>query len=177
VYALGLALVAYGIAEQTGLANGFIAVFVAGIALAVARHEIPDSFLEFNETLSALFQVVTFTVFGALVVATGWNGSGVALTLFIAFALFVARPVAVLVSFAPVKEPFAHKLFMAWFGPKGVASMLFALFVLSSVDRNRTLVFEVASFTVLASIVAHGLSDTLGANWLARRLDGSVSRA
>jgi hypothetical protein len=55
--------------------------------------------------------------------------------------------------------------------------MLFALFVLSSVDRNRTLVFEVASFTVLASIVAHGLSDTLGANWLARRLDGSVSRA
>jgi sodium/hydrogen antiporter len=177
IYALGLALAAYGFAEQTGLANGFIAVFVAGIALAVARHEIPDSFLEFNETLSALFQVVTFTVFGALIVATGWNGSTVALVLFIAFALFVARPVAVLVSFLPVREPFTHKLFMAWFGPKGVASMLFALFVLSSVDRHRTLVFDVASFTVFASIVAHGLTDTVGANWLARQLRGPVSRA
>jgi len=170
VYALALALVAFGIAEQTGLANGLIAVFVGGIALAVARHEIPDDFLEFNESLSALFQVVTFTVFGALIVATGWNGSTVRLIAFIAFALLVARPIAVLISFSRVREPLSHKLFMAWFGPKGVASMLFALFVLASTDRNRTLVFDAASFTVLVSIIAHGLTDTVGANWLVRRL-------
>jgi len=59
---------------------------------------------------------------------------------------------------------------MAWFGPKGVASMLFALLVLGSTDVNRTLVFEVASFTILASIVAHGLTDTVGANVLVRWL-------
>ncbi len=179
VYALGLAIAAFGLAEQTGLANGLIAVFVGGIALAVARHEIPDDFLEFNESLSALFQVVTFTVFGALVVATGWSGSTPKLAVFILFAIFVARPVAVLLSFSRVREPLAHKLFIAWFGPKGVASMLFALFVLSSSDENRTLVFDVASFTVLASILAHGLTDTVGANWLVRRLGGeaAISRA
>jgi sodium/hydrogen antiporter len=170
LYALGVALVAFGIAEQTGWANGLIAVFVCGIALAVARHEIPDTFLEFNESLSALLQVITFTTFGALVVATGWNGSTLRLVAFIAFALLVARPVAVLIAFGRVREPLSNKLFMAWFGPKGVASMLFALLVLSSSDANRTLVFDVASFTVLVSIVAHGLTDTVGANWLERRL-------
>ena len=50
------------------------------------------------------------------------------------------------------------------------ASMLFALFVLGSTDVHRTLVFEIASFTILSSIVAHGLTDTLGANALARWL-------
>lgn len=176
LYALGVALVAFGVAEKTGLANGLIAVFVGGIALAVARHEIPDTFLEFNESLSALLQVVTFTVFGALIVATGWNGSTLRLVLFIAFALLVARPVAVLLAFSRVSEPLWNKLFMAWFGPKGVASMLFALLVLSSSDANRTLVFDIASFTVLVSILAHGLTDTVGAKWLQRRL-GDVSRA
>jgi len=169
VYALGLALLAFGLAEVTW-GNGLIAVFVAGIALAVTRHEIPESFSEFNESLSATFQVITFFVFGALIVATGWGGSTPALLAFIAFALLVARPVTVLVSFIGVRLPLSQKLFMAWFGPKGVASMLFALLVLGSTDAHRSLVFDIASFTVLASILAHGLTDTLGANWLERRL-------
>jgi NhaP-type Na+/H+ or K+/H+ antiporter len=170
VFALALAFVAFGLAETTGLANGLIAVFVGGIALAVARQELPDTFLDFNESISALFQVVTFTLFGALIVATGWDGSTVALVAFIAFALLVARPLAVMLAFVRVPEPLPNKLFMAWFGPKGVASMLFALLVLGSTDANRTLVFDVASFTIITSIVAHGLTDTVGARWLERRL-------
>ncbi len=170
LYALALAFLAFGIAEQTGWANGLIAVFVAGIAFAVVRHSLPTEYLEFNETLSALFQVITFTVFGALIVATGWTGSTPRLVLFIAFALLVARPVSVMLAFLPVREPLPNKLFMAWFGPKGVASMLFALLVLSSTDVNRTVVFDVASFTIVTSIVAHGLTDTLGAGLLARWL-------
>ena len=173
VYALALGLAAFGLAEVT-FGNGLIAVFVAGIALAVRRHEVPEAFTEFNETTSAAFQVITFTVFGALIVATGWQGNTLALVAFIAFALFVARPAAVLLSFAGVRLPGAHKLFIAWFGPKGVASMLFALFVLNSTDANRNLVFDIASFTVLTSIVAHGLTDTVGARWIERRLAASA---
>ena len=171
VYALGIALAAFGLAEVT-YGNGLIAVFVAGIALAVARHDIPDSFGEFNESVSATFQAITFLIFGALIVATGWEGSTLRLGSFIAFALIVARPLAVLLAFVGVHLPRAQKLFVAWFGPKGVASMLFALFVLNSTDAQRSLVFDVASFTVLASILAHGLTDTVGANWLERRLGG-----
>jgi NhaP-type Na+/H+ or K+/H+ antiporter len=171
IYALAIAFLAFGVAEVTGWANGLIAVFVTGIALAVARHSMPDEVLEFTETLSALFQVITFTMFGALIVATGWSGSTPHLALFIALVLLVARPVAVLLALLPVREPIANKLFIAWFGPKGVASMLFALLVLSSTDVNRTLVFDIASYTIITSIVAHGLTDTLGANALVRWLD------
>ena len=80
-----------------------------------------------------------------------------------------------MLAFLPIREPLPHKLFMAWFGPKGVASMLFALLVLSSTDANRTLVFDVASFTIITSIVAHGLTDTVGANVLARWLGRAQS--
>jgi len=168
-YALGLGFVAFGLADVT-YGNGLIAAFVAGIALAAARHDIPEAFQEFSESASAVFQIATFFVFGALVVATSWDGSVPRLLLFIAFALLVARPAAVLLSFLGVDLPRPHKLFIAWFGPKGVASMLFALLVLSSTVRERALVFDVASFVILASILAHGLTDTVGARWIERRL-------
>ena len=168
-YALGLGFLAFGLADVT-YGNGLIAAFVAGIALAAARHEIPDAFADFNESVSAVFQVATFFVFGALVVATGWEWSVWPLVVFIAFALLVARPAAVLVSFLGVRMPLPHKLFIAWFGPKGVASMLFALLVLNSSAPDRTLVFDIASFAILASILAHGLTDTVGARWIESRL-------
>jgi NhaP-type Na+/H+ or K+/H+ antiporter len=168
-YALGLGLAAFGLADFTW-GNGLIAAFVAGIGLAATRHEMPTTFQEFNESVSAVFQIATFFVFGALVVATGWDGSVWPILVFIAAALLVARPAAVLISFIGVDMARPNKLFIAWFGPKGVASMLFALLVLSSTAADRTLVFDIASFVILASILAHGLTDTVGARWIERRL-------
>ena len=169
IYALGLGFIAFGLADFT-YGNGLIAAFVAGISLAAARHEVPEAFVDFNESVSAIFQVATFFVFGALIVATGWEDGVWPLLAFIAFALLVARPAAVLLSFVGVRMPLPHKLFIAWFGPKGVASMLFALFVLASGAPDRTLVFDIASFVILASILAHGLTDTVGARWIEQRL-------
>ncbi len=169
IYALGLGFIAFGLADFA-YGNGLIAAFLAGIALAATRHDIPEAFRDFNESVSAIFQVATFFVFGALIVATGWSGAVWPLLAFVAFALLVARPAAVFVSFIGVRLPFPQKLFIAWFGPKGVASMLFALLVLASGAPDRTLVFDVASFVILASIIAHGLTDTLGARWIESRL-------
>jgi NhaP-type Na+/H+ or K+/H+ antiporter len=169
-YALAVALASFGLAETSGWGNGLIAAFVAGIALALSRHDIPETFAEFNESLSSIFQIVVFVVFGALVVVTGWEGDFLNLAAFVAFALLAARPASVLLSLTGVAEPRANKLFIAWFGPKGVASILFALLVLASTDASRSLIFDVASFTILTSIVAHGLTDTLGASWLEQRL-------
>ncbi len=176
IYALGLGFAAFGFAEVT-YGNGLIAVFVAGIALALVRHDMPASFSRFNESLSALFQVITFTVFGALIVALGWPENLARIAVFIVFTLLIARPAAVLLSFVGVRLRFDDKLFIAWFGPKGVASMLFALLVLASDAPHRTLVFTVASYVVLASIVAHGLTDTVGADWLERRLGNAQEPA
>jgi sodium/hydrogen antiporter len=169
IYALGVGLLAFGLAEVT-IGNGFIAAFVCGIALAVADHDIADDFVEFSENVSTILQVLAFFVFGALIASTSL-GAGVGLLLiFIVFAVFFARPAAVAISFLRVKLPMPHRAFIAWFGPKGVASMLFALFVLNSAVGERELIFEVAAFVILASILLHGLSDTIGTNWIERRI-------
>jgi NhaP-type Na+/H+ or K+/H+ antiporter len=169
IYAVGLGLMAFGIADVT-IGNGLIAAFVAGIALGVSKHEIPDAFVEFAENVSAISQVITFFIFGALIVATGYDGDIWRLALFIGLAFLIARPVALLISLIRVRLPRPQKLFMAWFGPKGVASMLFALFVLNSDVGERTVIFEIGAFVILASITAHGLSDTVGASWIERRM-------
>ena len=75
-----------------------------------------------------------------------------------------------MVSFLKTGIPRPEKLFMAWFGPKGVASMLFALFVLKSDIDESGLIFDVAAIAIICSIVAHGLTDTVGAKWMARRV-------
>jgi NhaP-type Na+/H+ or K+/H+ antiporter len=168
VYALGLALFAYGLATET-YGNGLIAAFVAGVALGVAEHDVPKAFSEFNENVSLVLQVGVFFIFGALMISTGWHHSIPALVAFILFALVVARPVAVLASLAGTRLGSAIKLFIAWFGPKGVASMLFALLVLKSSAPHAGRVFEIASFAILSSIIAHGLTDTIGTRWIEKR--------
>jgi sodium/hydrogen antiporter len=175
LYALGIGLLAFGLSDLT-LANGLIAAFVAGIALGVAEHEMTETFVAFNENVSAVFQVLTFVVFGALIVSTGYEASVWALVAFIPFALLVARPAALLLSLVRARLPRPQMLFIAWFGPKGVASMLFALLVLNSQAPDRSVVFDVAAFVILASILAHGLTDTVGAGWIERRMDERAER-
>jgi NhaP-type Na+/H+ or K+/H+ antiporter len=169
IYALGFGLAAFGLADVT-IGNGLIAAFVAGITMGVAEHEITDAFVEFAENVSAIFQVVTFFVFGALIVATGYDGAIWRLVLYIPLALLIARPLAIMAAFVRSRLPGPQKLFIAWFGPKGVASMLFALFVLKSDVGAASTIFDVAAFVILSSIVAHGLTDTVGATWIERRM-------
>jgi NhaP-type Na+/H+ or K+/H+ antiporter len=176
IYAVGFGLAAAGLADVT-FGNILIAAFVCGIVFGAAEHEIPDAFVEFAENVSAISQVLTFFVFGALIVATGYHDDVWRLAIFIPFALLVARPLAVMISFIRERLPNSEKLFIAWFGPKGVASMLFALLVLDSDVTERGTVFDVAALTILASIVAHGLTDTVGPRWLRRRTEGPVGAA
>jgi len=169
IYAIGFALFAFGLAEET-IGNGLIAAFVCGIAMGASEREVPQGFVEFAENASAILQVLTFFVFGGLIFATGFHHDVPPLVVFVIFALLVARPVAVMLSFLRTGIPQSEKLFMAWFGPKGVASMLFALFVFKSDVAAKSLIFDVAAIAIIASILAHGLTDTLGAQWLARRV-------
>lgn len=165
IYAVGFALVAFGLSEVT-IGNGLIAAFVCGIAMAASEREVPQGFVEFAENASTIFQVLTFFVFGALIVSTGFDHSIPPLIVFVAFALLIARPAAVLLALLRTDLPRSERTFMAWFGPKGVASMLFALFVLKSGLDQGELIFDVAAIAIICSIVAHGLTDTVGARWL-----------
>jgi sodium/hydrogen antiporter len=175
IYALGVGLFAYGLADVS-FGNGLIAAFVCGISLGMADRAIADDFVVFSENVSSILQVLTFFAFGALIVTTGYHGSIPLLIAFIAFALVVARPVAITVSFLRVKLPRPHRAFIAWFGPKGVASMLFAVLVLNSEVGEGNAIFEAAAFVILASILIHGLTDTLGTRWIERRIEPDEGR-
>lgn len=168
---LGTAVAGYGIAELSH-GNGLIAAFVAGVSFALLRHEAPDIFHERNENITNVLHLIAFAIFGAVVAEIGYSGSLATIAAFAVFALVVARPVSVLISFYGVGLARPERLFVAWFGPKGIASMLFALFVLHSAAPHRAVLFEVAAFTVLASIIAHGLTDTVGAARIQRRMAG-----
>lgn len=118
IYAVGFGLAAFGLADVT-FGNGLIAAFVAGIALARVEHEVPDSFVAFADNVSSIFAVITFFLFGAFIVTTGYEGSVWALVAFIPFALLIARPVAVMAALVGTRLPRPQKLFIAWLVPRG----------------------------------------------------------
>jgi NhaP-type Na+/H+ or K+/H+ antiporter len=102
------------------------------------------------------------TIHGLL--ADGWGAVAV-----VAGTFLLARPVAVWIALAGTTLETASKAFMAWFGPKGVATMAFSLLILSRQIEAGQRIFNIAALAVLASILAHGLTDTPGTNWMARR--------
>jgi NhaP-type Na+/H+ or K+/H+ antiporter len=87
----------------------------------------------------------------------------------VALTLLVARPVAVFTALAGTATDVATRAFMSWFGPKGVATMTFSLLVLSQRIGSAERIFNLAALTVFCSILAHGATDTAGAEWLADR--------
>jgi sodium/hydrogen antiporter len=169
LYALGVAFATYGVTVLEPHGNGLIAVFVCAITLGIRR---PDLRAYFEQRAAEIVEIVKlgiFVVFGAVLTFSilfedGWAAAGVA-----AVALLVARPVAVWVALAGTGTDSATKAFMAWFGPRGVATMTFSLLVLSQGIDAGERIFGIAALTVFCSIIAHGLTDTPGAEWIARR--------
>ena len=170
LYALGVAFVAYGAAVLPPEGNGFIAVFVAAIAFGIWRPDVRECFEARSEDLIEVVKLGVFLVFGAILTVDGLFEDGWAAVAIVVFTLLVARPVAVFAALAGSREvDLAGKAFMAWFGPKGVATMTFALFVLGSAAPEGERIASIAALAVFVSIIAHGLTDHPGSEWMARR--------
>jgi sodium/hydrogen antiporter len=172
MYALGVAFAAYGTAVLPPEGNGFIAVFVCAIAFGIWRPDIRECFEVRAEDILEVVKLGVFLVFGAILTFDVLFEDGWAAVAITAFTLLVARPVAVFTALAGTRQTdTAGKAFMSWFGPKGVATMTFALFVLGSTAPDAERITGIAALTVFASIIAHGLTDHPGAEWMARRAE------
>jgi sodium/hydrogen antiporter len=169
LYALGVAFATYGVAVATPEGNGFIAVFVCSIVLGIMREDIAHCFAERAEDIVELTKLAVFVVFGSLLTFGGLFGDGWAAVGIVAATLLLARPVAVFIALAGTRVDTATKGFMAWFGPKGVATMTFSLLVLGEAIPDNNRIFNIAALAVFTSIIVHGLSDTPGSNWIAAR--------
>jgi sodium/hydrogen antiporter len=176
LYALGAAFAAYGLAVLTPHGNGLIAVYVAAIVLGIRRPDIRGHFERQAADLVEIVKLGIFVVFGSLLTLHGLFGSGWAAVGVVAITLLVARPVAVFAALAGTATDTATRAFMSWFGPKGVATMTFSLLVLSQRISAGSTIFNLAALTVFCSILAHGLTDTAGANWIAGESASADSR-
>jgi NhaP-type Na+/H+ or K+/H+ antiporter len=171
LYLLGVAFLTYGLTTLPPHGNGVIAVFVCAIVLGIRRPDVRHYIERQSEDIIEIVKLGVFVVFGSLLAVDtlfddGWAAIGV-----VAVTLLVARTVAVWIALAGSGIDRAEKGFMAWFGPKGVATMTFSLLVLSEGVPQGERIFNLAALAVLCSIVAHGVTDTPGAEWLARRAE------
>jgi NhaP-type Na+/H+ or K+/H+ antiporter len=171
LYALGVAFLTYGLATLPPHGNGVIAVFVCAIVLGIRRPDIHRYFEVQSEDVIEIVKLGVFVVFGSLLTLDGLFGDGWAAVGVVAVTLLMARPVAVWIALAGIRVDRAEKAFMAWFGPKGVATMTFSLFVLAEAIPQGERIFNLAALAVLCSIVLHGVTDTPGAEWIARRAE------
>jgi NhaP-type Na+/H+ or K+/H+ antiporter len=171
LYALGVAFATYGITVLEPAGNGFIAVFVCAITLGIRRPDIRHYFEQRAADIVEIVKLGIFVVFGALLTFDGLFDDGLAAVGIVVVTLLVARPVAVWLALAGTGLDAATKGFMAWFGPKGVATMTFSLLVLAQGISAGEEIFNLAALTVLVSIIAHGITDVPGAEWIARRTE------
>jgi NhaP-type Na+/H+ or K+/H+ antiporter len=169
LYGLGLAFVTYGLTVLPPHGNGFIGVFVAAIVVGVRRPDLREHFAARTEELVEVVKLGIFAVFGSLLTLHGLFTDGWAALAVVLGTFLLARPIAIWISLAGSGIDTAGKAFMAWFGPKGVATMAFSLLVLSRQIEAGGRIFNIAALAVFVSIFAHGLSDTPGTNWMARR--------
>ncbi|MGB3053164.1 MAG: sodium:proton antiporter [Polyangiales bacterium] len=162
---LALALLAFACAEHVG-GNGFIASFVSGMMLGQWTRGRCAWLYDFLEAEGQLLMLLVFLAFGASFAAPALEmASGRALAYAI-LSLTLVRMVPVAIAMLGTGLRFPTVLFLGWFGPRGLASILFGILVLDEADLpNEALIFELVMLTVLFSVVAHGLSAAPLARW------------
>lgn len=166
ISSLSLALLAFCGAELIG-GNGFISAFVAGLTLGnTLRHDICESVLDFAETEGQLLGLLAFTVFGAANVAPVIEDIGARALLFAALSLTLLRMLPVSISLLGAGMSAPTHGFLGWFGPRGLASILYVLLAVEGKQlRGGETIFLVVMTTVLLSVLLHGLTAAPGAEW------------
>lgn len=177
-----LATIAIAVAAFTGAGvmggNGFIAAFVAGLAFSHIAREQCKNVQDFTEDEGELLGSITFLVFGAVLAAPVLGSLTWQIALYVALSLTVVRMLPVLIALAWSRTRFETRLFIGWFGPRGLASILFALLVFEQLSGTvAETVFTVAVWTILVSVFAHGITASPWTSRLARRLGAAPASA
>jgi sodium/hydrogen antiporter len=156
LYSLGVAFAAYAAAEAVH-GSGFLAAFCAGATIAALDVELCDCFLEYGQTTAEMTLLFTFILFGSSLI---WQGLLVLdlTTLLFAIAVVLIRPIVFFLSLAGTKLDRHSRLLIAWFGPRGLSSLLLILIpVFAGVPGTQPL-FVICCLVVLLSVVLHGSS-------------------
>jgi NhaP-type Na+/H+ or K+/H+ antiporter len=156
--ALALAIMAYTLADLVH-GNGFIAAFGGGLAMGRVSREVGEHVSEFAEEEGQLFNFVVFYVFG-LIALTVLRALTWQMALYAVMSLTVIRMVPVAVALRKQGLSTSTSLFMGWFGPRGLASIVLGLIVVEEAPQvaDKALMSPVLVATVLLSVLAHGIT-------------------
>jgi len=174
---LSLAPLAFAGAELIH-GNGFIAAFVAGLVLGNVGHRLGERFYRFVEDEGQLMSLLVFLGFAASFGADALEVLNARVVLYVVLSLTLIRMLPVALSLRGTGSGWETALFLGWFGPRGIASMLFGMLVLNyEASAYREPLMGVLAATVIASVFAHGLSARPGAVWYGRRMGGDRETA
>jgi len=167
---LALAVISYVVAIAIG-GSGFIAAFVGGFATTLTGRGVGDSIIEFTSTWGEVFSLVVFFVFGMLA-ASLLSGITTAIIVYAVLSLTLIRILPVAVSLIKTGLKPNSILFMGWFGPRGLASIVLLLITLNEApDLPGLQTIAVAvTITVLISVFAHGISANPAISWYAKKI-------
>ena len=163
----GLAL--FGLVTTMG-ASGFLAIYIAGLIVGNTEAHAANNIRKVHDGLAWLAQISLFLMLGLLVTPTTLTeywAVGVVVALLL---VFVARPLAVLVSLSPFRFPAREKLFISWVGLRGAVPIVLATFPVLGGLPDAELYFNVAFVTVLFSLIFQGWTVVPCAQWLKLKL-------
>lgn len=169
LYGIGIMLAAYYFGTIVN-GDGFLAAFFAGLGVTLFNSYLCDCFLEYGQVTSEVLMLLAFILFGA--VLSTMFGS-VALVPVVALALIeivVIRPAVLTLVLYRAKMSGTARLFIGWFGPRGLGSLLLALLVVQAGLPGADLLLAITGIVVLISILLHGSSATPLAGWYGRNL-------
>lgn len=168
---LALAIVAWALADQIG-GNGFIAAFVGGLVVGPTVDRVGERLIRFTEAEGQLLNLSVFFIFGALVVEViqplSWE-----VVVYALISLTLVRLLPVAVSLVGSRLRGVSVLFTGWFGPRGLASIVLGLIVISEAPQlaGAGQIELVVASTVLLSVLLHGVTAAPLAEAFARRVD------
>ena len=173
---LGLSILAYTCAEIIG-GNGFIAAFTAGFTLGnIAPKSVVKCLHEFGEAEGQLLTLISFLLFGAIMVFPSLASAPWQIWLYAIASLTITRMMGVAIAISSLKLHLDSTLFIGWFGPRGIASIVYGLLIAEKESlANSELMFDTMVVTVLISVFAHGLTAFPGAKLYAKSINQKMS--
>lgn len=152
-----LAICCFTVAQILG-GSGFIACFTGGLLFGALAQKYKHEYLITAESSGDTFSLITWVCFGAAVVGQSLGAFTWQVFLYAILSLTIIRMLPVFLVLTGMKYRTDQKLFMGWFGPRGLASIVFAVIVLNEKLPHGDTISMTVVCTILLSVILHGIS-------------------
>ncbi|MCF6226362.1 MAG: cation:proton antiporter [Xanthomonadales bacterium] len=168
VTVIGLAIASFAIAQSLH-GSGYIAAFTGGLLFGYLANDATHKLVFAAEGTGETLALVTWMLFGAMVIGPALQLFSWEVMLYALLSLTVIRILPIFISLAWLGESYSSRFFLGWFGPRGLASIVFAIIVINAGVPNAEFLALVVICTVLLSLIAHGISGRPLAGWIGRK--------